>query len=80
MFQNINEEENQQYNEGKKKLDIKSLFTINDIVLYAISFMVSMVSFDGNFAPFGLAIFAATCSNRIPAGIVYLIVAIRNIN
>ena len=30
----------------------------------------------GEFAPFGLAIFAAVCSNKIPAGIVYIISAI----
>ena len=31
-----------------------------------------MVSFGGEFAPFGLAMFAAVCSNRIPVGIVYV--------
>jgi len=33
-----------------------------------------MVSFNGEFAPFGLAIFAAACSNRIPVGILYVAV------
>ena len=38
--------------------------------------MISMVSFNGEFAPFGLAIFAAVCSNRIPLGIVYIATAL----
>lgn len=81
MFQNItqNEEaqeyEDEQYN--KKGYKLKNLFSIRDIVLYAISFMVSMVSFgDINIAPFGLAILAAVCSNKIPVGIVFIVVGI----
>jgi len=82
MFQNINnsEEDNNYEVNNTRKIDFKNLFTVNDIVLYAIAFMVSMVSFNGEFAPFGLAIFAAACSNRIPVGIVYIVVALRNIN
>ena len=82
MFQNINNsEEEKNYDvDNTRKIDFKNLFTINDIVLYAIAFMVSMVSFNGEFAPFGLAIFAAVCSNRIPVGIVYLVVALRHFN
>ena len=77
MFQNIAAEEIKEEKidtENKKKwiINVKNLFSVSDIILYAISFMVSMVSFDGNFSPFGLAIFASVCSNRIPAGIVYI--------
>ena len=77
MFQNIIDEElreDKSYDtENKKKvINLKNLFSVSDFVLYAISFMVSMVSFNGEFAPFGLAIFAAVCSNRIPLGIVYI--------
>ena len=82
MFQNIShdDEGNREYQENKRKIDLRSLFTINDIVLYAITFMASMVSFNGEFAPFGLAIFAAACSNKIPVAIIYIVAAIRNIN
>ena len=77
MFQNIIDEEikeEKSFDIDKKRrvINLKGLFSVSDFVLYAISFMVSMVSFNGEFAPFGLAIFAAVCSNRIPLGIVYI--------
>jgi len=79
MFQNVTDEigqddiEDIEVNSSNKKgIKIKELFSIQNIILYAISFMASMVSFNGDFAPFGLAIFAAVCSNRIAAGIVYI--------
>lgn len=75
MFQNINS--NQEYIEEKSaNLNIKNLFQTKDIFLYIISLMVSAVSFNGEWAPFGLAIFAACCSNRKPVGIVFIFVAI----
>ena len=82
MFQNIIDEEINEQDEkinntqNKKKIDLKNLFTISDIVLYAIAFMASMVGFEKEFAPFGLAIFAAACSNKIPAGVIFIITAI----
>lgn len=78
MFQNIIDEEIKQENESfdteksKRVINLKNLFSVSDFILYAVSFMVSMVGFGEEFAPFGLAIFAAVCSNRIPVGIVYL--------
>lgn len=75
MFQNING--NEEYTEENNiKLNFRNLFKSKDIFLYIISFMVSMVSFNGEWAPFGLAILAACCSNRKPVGIVYILVAI----
>ena len=75
MFQNINN--NEEYIEEKStKLKIKNLFQTKDIFLYIISFMVSMVSINGELIPFGLAILAACCSNRKPVGIVFILVAI----
>lgn len=77
MFQNINNnEEEYVQEEHKAKFNILNIFNIKDIFLYIISFMVSMVSFNGEFAPFGLAILAACYSNRKPVGIIYLITAI----
>ena len=78
MFQNIIDEEIKEEksfdneNNKRKIINPKNLFSISDFVLYAISFMIALVSFNGEFAPFGLAIFAAVCSNRIPAGLVYI--------
>ena len=79
MFQNITREDEEtivedvEFNKKDNKMEkIKELFSIQNIIIYAISFMVSMVSFNGNLAPFGLAMFAAVCSNKIPAGIVYI--------
>lgn len=75
MFQNIIEEDqSEDINSSKKNkfMNWKSLFSVYDIVLYALSIMASMVSFGGEFAPFGIAIFAAACSNQIPAVIIYI--------
>lgn len=80
MFQNIAQnydeyeiQDVEQENDNLSKFKIKKLLGIQNIVLYVISFFVSMVSFDSNIAPFGLAIFAAACSNGIPAGILFLV-------
>lgn len=70
--QNIEEQEEKQ----TRKIDFKNLLKINNIVLYAIACLVSMVGFNKELAPFGLAIFAAVCSNKIPAGILYIAVLI----
>lgn len=82
MFQNIIDEEIKEDESldtdkaGKPKINFKGLFSVSDFILYAISFMVSMVSFGGEFAPFGLAIFAAACSNKIPAGVIFIVTCI----
>ena len=75
MFQNvINQNQVEQEEIKPRKINFKELFKINDIVLYAIAFLVSMVNFN-DISPFGLAIFAAACSNKIPVGILYVAVA-----
>ena len=52
------------------------LFSVRNIVIYIISFMVSMVSFGGDsslgIAPFSLAVLAASASCGIPISIVYI--------
>lgn len=87
MFQNLerNFEENQNdYEEINKSETIKELikksFTKQKILLYIISFMVSLVSFSVNkdLAPFGIAIFAAILSNTMPVGIPFIIIGISN--
>lgn len=86
MFQNIvNEIESDKTEEvnsnnkknGKIKLIIKNALTKQNILMYIISFMLSMVSCgDGNLAPFGIAMFSAICSNEIPIGIVYILMIV----
>lgn len=80
MFQNIAQDYDEyeiqdveQQNNNSKKFRIKNLLSIQNIILYAVSFLASMVSFEGEIAPFGLAIFAAACSNGIPSGILFLV-------
>ena len=80
MFQNITEEEKQEKaieeQEWTSKINIKEIlskvFTKQNILVYIISFMVSMVSTVNGIAPFALAIFAATLSNGLPAGVVFV--------
>ena len=59
---------------------IKKFFVKQNIVLYIVSFMASMVSFGGNsslgLAPFALAMVAAVLSNSIPIGLVYILTCI----
>lgn len=79
MFQNITDNSQNDENEKtsiKRKIDIRSLLNINDIVIYILSFMISTVSFNSEFAPFGLAIFAAACSNKLALGFIYIMVVL----
>lgn len=89
MFQNIerNYEENQDDFDNielEKKFVIKEMlkksFTKQKIILYIVSFMVSLVSFGINkdIAPFGIAMLAAILSNCIPVGVAFVIIGIAN--
>ena len=85
MFQNIAEEEKQEnvIEENKKQENINmkeiftKLFTKQNILVYIISFILSTVSMINGMAPFGLAIFAASLSNGLAAGVVFLFSLIR---
>lgn len=55
---------------------IKNSFTIQKIVLYILSFMISTISGINGIAPFGISIFAAVLSYKIPALIVYILTLI----
>ncbi len=89
MFQNIVDVEKEDTStqeevqidkkENIKKI-LKKLFTKQNILVYILSFMLSMVSGINGMAPFGLAIFAAALSNAVPTGIIYILTLIRNIN
>ena len=81
MFQNISEDYKQNNEEEIEQKDsikeiLQKFLTKQNIVLYIISFMISMVSFDENIYPFGLAILAATCSINAPVGIVFVLTSL----
>lgn len=86
MFQNIandfsdnnkNHYKDVKLNNEEIGMFLKRSFSRQNIIIYVISFMISMVSFGGDIslglAPFGLAILAATASSGIPISIVYII-------
>lgn len=84
MFQNISKDsielnEDVEFNKKENlKEVIKRLFAKQNIMLYIITLMISMVGFSSNnlifsFVPFGLALIAATLSNGLPIGIMYVL-------
>ena len=85
MFQNINVEyeneveDRKQTKNNKKELilgSLKDILKIQNIIYYIICFGASMIGFGEGISPFSLAILAATCSNKMPVGILYLICAV----
>lgn len=80
MFQNIsekeiNEEEKIDNNKTRKtniKPILKNMFTISNIVMYVVAFMISTVSILDGITIFAMAIFASACSNGMVAGLVYV--------
>ena len=85
MFQNISKDlsDNQnEYNQERIKVNtkdvLKKLFAKQNIILYIVTFLISMVGFNTNgylfsFVPFGLAIIAGALSNNRPIGIMYVL-------
>lgn len=85
MFQNISkakeQEEIEDYQETNKDIDFKKIFSIRDIVIYCISFLLCFVNFKFFFlSPFAIAIFAASMSNRNPIIISFIIILARSNN
>ena len=88
MFQNIVSDFNKSKNNYKDvKFNyeqiggiVKKVFSKQNIIIYILSFMVSMISFGGDIslglAPFGLAILAASASTGIPISVIYIITLI----
>ncbi|MDR0978489.1 MAG: SpoIIE family protein phosphatase [Lachnospiraceae bacterium] len=67
MFQNIIQDEVQEEIEINSNVEKKSNINFQNITLCIVTFFASMVSFGSGIAPFGVCIFAAACSNKIPA-------------
>lgn len=79
MFQNLAEDIELESNEVKvnnKKEIIKDVFSIQNIIIYIISFLVSTVSIKDGISPFAMAFFVAACSSTIPAGVVLVTTSI----
>lgn len=80
MLQNISGNFEAVQNDVEEKINykeiLKHLFSIHNVVIYLLSFMISMTSF-GNYSsmmimPFGIALVAAAISNGVPIAVVYL--------
>lgn len=78
MLQNISkgltyEEESEKVNNDYISI-IKKIFTKQNLAVYIITLLISMVGFGEDFliAPFGIALVAASISNGIPLAVVYV--------
>ena len=83
MFQNITRDYTEEvvYEVDNKKMDIKNIIKSaikgQSILLYIFSLMLSCIDGLGiNYSIFAIAIFAATISNGIPVGILYILTMI----
>ena len=75
MFQNLanraeelNKKDVKEKNKNINLDKIKDIFTIQNIIIYILSFLISTVSIKDGLFPFGFAFFVAACSSTIPAG------------
>ena len=86
MFQNLAENLTDRIKKIKVNIENKAeniesknrLLLINNIVIYIIAFLISMISIKGLVNPFALAIFVACCNSNVPAGIVLIVTIIGN--
>ena len=69
MFQNIVEEVQEKENKKdslKLRENFKSIFKYQNLIIYILTFFLSMISLKEDFLPFGIAILAAALSSTIP--------------
>jgi len=86
VFQNIQREnfKNSEFNTISRRTAVeiaKELFSIHNVVIYLIAFMVSMVGFSSqnlilSISPFAVSFLGAMLSNKKPIGIVYILTLI----
>lgn len=74
MFQNLAENIELNHKDVKvNKLELlKDIFTLQNIIIYILSFLISTVSIKDGISPFAFAFFVAACSSAIPAGAVLI--------
>lgn len=75
MFQNVSNSgiDVDEKEENKFVLTLKELFTPHNLIIYIITFLVSMVSIKHEIIPFGLAILAACMGGTVPIFVVYIV-------
>lgn len=75
MFQNVSSSriDVNKTEENKINLALKELFTLHNLIIYILTFLVSMVSIKNEIIPFGLAILAACMGGTVPIFMVYII-------
>lgn len=78
MFNNIKENNIQNNNKESVKQILTNLFSVQNIVIYIVSFMISMVGFNSQnlmltISPFAISFLAAMLSSRMPIGISYIL-------
>lgn len=75
MFQNVssNRIDVNKSEENKINIALKELFTLHNLIIYILTFLVSMVSIKNEIIPFGLAILAACMGGTVPIFMVYII-------
>ena len=67
MFQNITESAEEQENQvSKVNLLIRELLKVQNIILFILTFCMSMLSIGEDITPFGLAMVAATLGTGMP--------------
>lgn len=66
MFQNLNETEKTKENPGKTKNIFANVISKKYIIVYIVTFMISMVNMKFNMSPFSLSIIGAAVAYEIP--------------
>ena len=84
MFQNINEDtiniNNENTRDNKQGVNIfANVFAKNNIVLYVVSFMLSMVGLTGEFSIFSVSMLGACFASSVPALGIVLVSLIGNL-
>lgn len=80
MFQNL--ADNIELNQKDVKVNtsrfeaLKRIFTVQNVLIYILSFLISTVSIKDGIAPFAMAFFVAACSSTIPAGAILVTTSI----
>ena len=58
---------------------IKNLFSVKNIIIYVLAFMVSMVGMGQDVSPFSIAMVGACLASKVPAIVVLIVGLIGNI-
>ena len=83
MFQNFSQNQEDIYEEeiadngyNTRANRLKTIFSVQNIAIYILAFMISRIGFGDNLLPFGIAFFAACCSNLVPSAVIFSIIGL----